>query len=77
MVTGGARPRRGRWRRTKSRRKLEKAAKNPGQKTVAPEKAMHRDQPDRLLLSALNYWEVERELIEERMATIRSATAAS
>jgi hypothetical protein len=77
MVTGGARPRRGRWRRAKSRRKLEKAAKNSGLKTVAPEEAMHRDQPDRLLLSALNYWEVERELIEERVATIRSAAAAS
>lgn len=73
MVTGGARPRRGRWRRAKSKRKLEKAAK---QKTVAPEEAMHRDQPDRLLLSALNYWEVERELIEERLSNIRSATAS-
>jgi hypothetical protein len=72
MVTGGARPRRGRWRRAKSRRKLGKVAK---QKTVAPEEAMHRDQPDRLLLSALNYWEVERELIEERLSNIRSATA--
>lgn len=77
MVTGGARPRRGKWRRAKSRRKLEKAAKNSGQKTVAPpEEAMHHDHPDRLLLSALNYWEVERELIEERLAAIRSATAS-
>ena len=76
MVTGGARSRRGRWRRAKSRRKLEKAAKNSGPKTVAPEEAMHRDQPDRLLLSALNYWEVERELIEERLDAIRSAAAS-
>ena len=73
MVTPGARPKRGRWRRAKSRRKLEKAAK---QKTLVPEEAMHRDQPDKLLLSALNYWEVERELIEERLASIRSATAS-
>jgi len=73
MVTGGARSRRVRWRRAKSRRKLEKAAK---QKTLAPEEAMHRDQPDKLLLSALNYWEVERELIEERLAAIRSVTAS-
>jgi hypothetical protein len=73
MVTGGARFRRGRWRTAKSRRKLEKAAK---QKTLAPEEAMHRDQPDKLLLSALNYWEVERELIEERLAAIRSVTAS-
>lgn len=73
MVTGGARPKRGRWRRAKSRRKLEKAAK---QKTLAREEAMYRDQPDKLLLSALNYWEIERELIEERLAAIRSATAS-
>jgi hypothetical protein len=33
--------------------------------------------PDRLLLSALKYWEVERDLIEERLTAIRSATAAS
>jgi hypothetical protein len=77
MMTGGARPKRGRWRRAKSRRELEKAAKNSGQKTVPPEEATHRDQPDRLLLSALKYWEVERDLIEERLANIRSATAAS
>jgi hypothetical protein len=77
MVTGGARVKRGKWRRAKARRKLEKAEKNSGQKTLAPEEAMHRDQPDKLLLSALNYWEIERELIEERLAAIRSATVAS
>ena len=76
MVTAGARPKRGRWRRGKSRRKLEKTAKNSEQKTLAPEETVHRDQPDKLLLSALNYWEVERELIEERLASIRSATAS-
>jgi len=76
MVTGAARSRRSRWRRAKSSRKLERAAKNPGQKTVTPEEVMHRDQPDRLVLSALNYWEVERDLIEERLAAIRSATAS-
>jgi hypothetical protein len=77
MVTGEARPRRGRWRRAKARRKLQKAAKVSGQKAVAPDQALHRDQPDRLLLSALKYWEVERDLIEERLAHIRSATAVS
>jgi hypothetical protein len=35
------------------------------------------DPPDKLLLSALKYWEVERDLIEERIASMRSATAAS
>jgi len=77
MVTGGARPRRGRWGRAKARRKLKKAAKESGQKATAPNEILHRDRPDRLLLSALNYWEVERDLIEERLANIRSATAAS
>lgn len=76
MVTGGARPRRGRWRRANARRKLQKATKDSGRKPSAPDEALHRDQPDRLLLSALKYWEVERDLIEERLASIRSATAS-
>lgn len=76
MVTGGARPKRGRWRRTKSKRKLQRAAKNSARKTVGPDEALHHDQPDRLVLSALKYWEVERDLIEERLATIRSAPAS-
>ena len=77
MVTGGARVRRGKWRRAKARRKLQKAATDSGQKAIAPNEALHRDQPDRLLLSALKHWEVERDLIEERLASMRSATAAS
>jgi len=76
MVTGGARARRRRWQRAKSRRKLEKATNDSGPKMVPPEEVMHHDQPDRLLLSALNYWEVERDLIEERLAAIKSATAS-
>ena len=71
------RPRRGRWRRAKARRKLQKATKDSGRKATPPNEALHRDQTDRLLLSALNYWEVERDLIEERLAAMRSATAAS
>jgi hypothetical protein len=77
MVTAGARATRGRWRRAKARRKLKKVSKDSGQKATPPNEALHRDQPDRLLLSALKYWEVERDLIEERLATMRSATAAS
>ena len=71
MVTGA-----GRRRRAKSRRKLERADKDSGRKALAPDEALHHDQPDRLLLSALKYWEVERDLIEERLDA-RSATAAS
>lgn len=76
MVTGGARPRGAKWQRGKARRKTQKAAKNSGQKTAAANASVRRDQPDRLLLSALKYWEVERDLIEERMAHMRSATAS-
>jgi hypothetical protein len=76
MVTGAGRRRRGRWRRTKSRRKLERAAKDPERDTRAFEESLQIDQPDRLLLSALKYWEVERDLIEERLDA-RSAPAAS
>jgi hypothetical protein len=76
MVTGAGQRRRGKWRRAKSKRKLDKAAKDSGHKALAPDEAQHLDQPDRLLLSALHYWEVERDLIEERLAT-KSATAAS
>ena len=77
MVTGAARRRRGRWRRAKSRRKLQRAAKDSGPNTVDPDEFLHCDQHDRLLLSALKYWEVERDLIEERLPTRRSAPAAS
>jgi hypothetical protein len=77
MVTGAARRRRGRWRRTKSRRKLERAAKDQGRNTMAANESIGCDPPDRLLLSALNYWEVKQDLIEERLSAIRSATAAS
>ena len=77
MVTGAARPRRGRWRGAKSRRKVRRDPKDPARKTLSPDEALNREQPDRLLLSALNYWEVERDLIEERLAALGSATAAS
>jgi hypothetical protein len=77
MVTGGARPRRGKWRRAKARRKLQKTARDSGKKATVSDEVLHRNQPDRLLLSALKYWEVERDLIEERLASVRSAAAAS
>jgi hypothetical protein len=69
--------RRGKWRRTKARRKLQKAASDSGKKGTAADEPLNRNQPDRLLLSALKYWEVERDLIEERMASMRSAATAS
>src|SRR5947209_18744567 len=71
------RRRRERWRRTKSRRKLERPAKDSERKTIEGDESVHGEQSDRLLASALKYWEVERDLIEERLAAIRRATAAS
>ena len=77
MMGAAPRGRRGRWRRAKSRRKLQRAAKDPGPKTLDPDEALGCDEPDRLLLSALKYWEVERDLIEERIDATRSAPATS
>jgi len=76
MVTGGAR-RRGKWRRAKARRKPQTVTRDSGKKATVSDEVLHRNQPDRLLLSALKYWEVERDLIEERLASMRSAATAS
>ena len=77
MMGAAPRGRRGKWRRAKSRRKLQPAAKDSGPNTLDPDESLRCDQHDRLLLSALKYWEVERDLIEERLATRRSAPVAS
>ena len=77
MVTGGARSRRGRWGRAKPTRIVQRAAKDDARKTSKHDNSVNREPPDRLLLSALKYWEVERDLIDERLAAMRSATAAS
>lgn len=68
---------RGRWQRIKSRRKLERPVKNSGQQTAEQNEFGNGEPNDRLVLSALNYWEVKRDLIEERLATMRSATHPS
>ena len=77
MMGAIRRRRRERWRRAKSRPKVEKPAKDSGRKMIESNDSVPCEQPDRLLASALNYWEVKRNLIEERLAAIRSATAAS
>ena len=76
MVTGAGQRGRGRWKRAKSRRKLERVAKDQGRNTLAGNESVGSDPPDKLLLSALKYWEVERDLIEERLDSMRSASAA-
>jgi len=77
MMGAAPRGRGGKWRRAKSKRKLERAAKYSGPNTLDPDESLRCDEHDRLLLSALKYWEVERDLIEERLATRRSAPVAS
>ena len=77
MVTGGARPTRRKWRRAKSRRKVQRAAKDPWQRTFDGDESLHGEQPDRLVLSALKYWEIRRDLIEERLAASKSTSPAS
>src|SRR5438067_11791391 len=77
MVTGAARRRRGRWRRAKSRRKLQRAAKDSGPNALDPDESLCCDEHDWPLLSPLKYWEVERDLTEERLDARRSASAAS
>jgi hypothetical protein len=80
VIGAAARGRRGKWRRAKSKRKLPRASKEPGRWRSTQSQLHHSvsgESADKLLLSALNYWEVKRDLIEERLATIRSATATS
>ena len=76
MVTGRARPTRRKWRRARSRRKVQRAAKDPWQKTFERDGSPHGEQTDRLMLSALKYWEIRRDLIEERLEVIKSAPTA-
>jgi hypothetical protein len=79
-VIGTAPRRSGKWRRPKSKRKLQRDSKPSARwrnKHSRQNDPSNGESADKLLLSALNYWEVKRDLIEERMAAIRSVTAAS
>ena len=67
---GRARKERRRCRTSKSKRKSQQSSKRS---EGWPPKIMNGDEPgeaeetDRLLLSSLRFWEVERDLIEERL----------
>ena len=57
--------------RSKSKRKsqpLSKRSEEWGPKIMNGNKSVEAEETDRLLLSSLRYWEVERDLIEERLA---------
>jgi hypothetical protein len=77
---GSARSRGVRWRTSKSRRRWQKTSKRfgaPQPERIDYDESAKVEETDRLLLSALRYWEVERDLIEERIAAIRSVSVPS
>jgi len=68
---GTTRPRHKPLRKSKSRRKPRTPSKGPGPgqpKVMSNSESAQAEGLDRLLLSSLKYWEVERDLIEERLA---------
>ena len=71
-------------RRRRIRLKFKRKPQRPAKAQKASRRAMTEDhdisqlEPTcSLLLSSLRYWEVERDLIEERIATLRSLTVPS
>jgi hypothetical protein len=77
---GAARSRGVRGRTSKSRRRSQKTSERFG--ASQPERIEYDEsaefkQTDRLLLSALRYWEVQHDLIEERIAAVRSVSVPS
>jgi hypothetical protein len=68
---GVARPGRGRWRMSKSRRRLRPSSKRSEAwrpEIIDDDESAEAEETDRLLLSSLRFWEIERDLIEERLA---------
>ena len=70
---GAIRAKRAKWRTLKFKRRPRKVSKPPG--TSPPEaiddiESAEAEEIDRLLVSSLRFWEVERDLIEERMAAM-------
>ena len=64
------RPKRARWRTLKFKRRQRKLSKRSGTsqpETMDDNESAQAEQIDRLLLSSLRFWEVERDLIEERL----------
>jgi hypothetical protein len=61
-----------RWRKLKFKRrprKLSKPSETSRPQTMDDDEFAQAEEIDRLLLSSLRFWEVERDLIEERVAT--------
>ena len=69
----GARRRR-RWRTSKSKRRRPKTSRGseaPPPQIMNGHEPVETEETDKLLLSSLRYWEVTRDLIEERIAALR------
>ena len=67
------RPKHAKWRTLKLKRrprKLRKPADTSPPQIIDDIESAEAEQIDRLLVSSLRYWEVERDLIEERMAAM-------
>ena len=67
---GAARLRQTNSRMSKTRRRLSKRSGTSRPETMNDDESTQAEEIDRLLLSSLRYWEVERDLIEERMGAI-------
>jgi len=68
---GATRTKRARWRTLKFKRRPRQLSKHSGTsqpETMDDNESAQAEEIDRLLLSSLRFWEVERDLIEERMA---------
>jgi hypothetical protein len=75
-----ARLRRNDWRTSKPRHRSQGWSKRSGAsrpEILYANESARAEEIDRLLLSSLRYWEVERDLIEERMAAIGSVIVSS
>jgi hypothetical protein len=68
---GAARPGRRGWRTSKSRHRPQKSRKRAEAwrpEIIDDAESAGAEETDRLLVSSLRFWEVERDLIEERLA---------
>ena len=69
---GPAQRGRRRWRTSKSKRRTRRSGKRSEAwrpEIMEGDELAEAEAIDKLLLSSLRYWEVERDLIEERLAT--------
>jgi transposase len=77
MLTAGPRRRRpGKAKPKVKRARSSKRSKALWPKTSKNNQVLQTEEVDRLLASALRYWEAKRDFIEERIAAIRAATAS-